>query len=134
MIKSIPENFHDGIIQDICIGLRKKITALTLENYLLENDRPNGLTIKRKLSFYGVVLQEFSSFQQDNIVFDITESESFDDFSVEQKLYLERMRNYFNPGFLESIRIDQDLKYYSIHTSTGVEGFVISRGYEVVSL
>ncbi|WP_419699881.1 hypothetical protein [Mucilaginibacter sp. NFX135] len=134
MIKSIPENFHDSIIQDICIGFRKKITALTLENYLLENDRPNGLTIKRKLSFYGVVLQEFSSFQQDNIVFDITESESFDDFSVEQKLYLERMRNYFNPGFLDSIRIDQDLKYYFIHTSTGVEGFVISREYEVVSL
>ncbi|SDP93872.1 hypothetical protein SAMN05428975_3812 [Mucilaginibacter sp. OK268] len=134
MIKSIPENFHDGIIQDICISFHKKITALTLENYLLKNDRPNGLTIKRKLSFYGVVLQEFSSFQQDNIVFDITESESFDDFLVEQKLYLERMRNYFNPGFLESIRIDQDLKYYSIHTSTGVEGFVISRGYEIVSL
>ncbi len=85
------------------------------------------MTGRYTLTFNEVVLQDLHGMQPHNLLWGIAMSDEYSFFHEQEKDYLEKMKNYFVPGFLEQIQLDISLRYYFISSTTGLSGFIICR-------
>ncbi len=126
MWTSLDPNFHDGIVQSINVDIASKQTQLVLKQWSGLGDGHYRLST---LTFTGVAWQDFRDFNTFNCVWGIEASQEFADFEKLEKGYMDRMRNYFAPGELNSIRNNNSLIYYNIISTAGIDGFIISEKF-----
>ena len=115
-----------GIIQSISVDLVSMQTKLILKQSNGNGDKYYTLST---LIFTDVAWQDFRDFNTFNCVWGIEFSEDFNDFAKNEKKYLERMRNYFSAGEYEDLKANNSLKYFSIISTAGLDGFVICRNF-----
>lgn len=126
MWTSLDPNFHDGIVQSINVDIASKQTQLVLKQWSGLGD---GLLQAFYIDIYGGQLEDFRDFNTLNCVWGIEASQEFADFEKLEKGYMDRMRNYFAPGELNSIRNNNSLIYYNIISTAGIDGFIISEKF-----
>jgi hypothetical protein len=112
-------NFHDGIIQNISIDFENKETSILLKQWYGDD---HELT---QLKFKKVQWQNFNDFSDFNILWGMDYTDSYEEFEDRENEYMERMRNYFPSGKIEDIKSNNNLKYYFLQSSSGLDGFVI---------
>jgi hypothetical protein len=123
MWTSLDPNFHDGIVQSLNVDIASKQTQLVLKQWSGLGDGHYTLST---LTFTDVAWQDFRDFNTFNCVWGIEFSQEFADFEKLEKEYLNRMRGYIAPGELDAISNNSSLIYYSIISTAGIDGFIIS--------
>jgi len=114
---------------------RINVDFINKETKLIFGGHPEvDLKEKYELIFSEIKCQDFDDFDFQNIFTAMEIKDSFSHFMEVKQDYIEKMKNYFPSGLLKSIKEDKTLKYYYLHPTAGLGGFVICKQADIRNL
>lgn len=126
-------DFHSEILGDLFV-YRLEVDFVRKQTVLIFSGHPeDNREGFYKVTFTDVVLQDIYHLQDYNIFNMVEVSDSYEEFTVREKNYLAKMKNYFTPGLLERVEHDKSLKYYYFTPTMGLSGFIICKEAVLVS-
>ena len=117
-------NFHDGIIVKHLIDFKNKKTEITIKMSCYEDNVEFKIY---RLEFENVELQNFDSFNDCNIIYEIGECRNCTAIEYSRSNYLYERKDYINEKVLEKIKQNEFLKFYYIESTVGLQGIIVCK-------
>ncbi|MGY3777880.1 hypothetical protein [Isobaculum melis] len=120
---------HDYEITTYHINFEKETLVIAIQNR----------EYKKQIVFKGFFAYQFAKVIPYSIILDLEEHSLEDFYKYNQSLFEQKEKvnwpvKYHSPLELRQILDDKELKYYSIAASYGLNGWVLARNCEVVSI